>query len=436
MAWISRSCWLFYRQLTVELHERWLAELHSESMKHKLALAEGKITNEEYMENINKEIDLSTLSIQDVYALRSQAQQKGDTELLGKISIFLNGRSGGFGETLESLLAKRQQMKDDLTSGKISDVEYKKFLDELHLANNCPIRNNFNQRYGATGRERQFIEASKLIQGDEKVLALVPHRGSAELNANSIRFWDLQDIILNAGYQEDPDSADLKDPTYTLMDPTFEELRDPSGLTQHEMKKADVVLSLNSYGQWVVMKTPHQELDNRYLWILKVPEVKLDELFVSNPKEIWVYVDHRLGYTNDCENVYHAFAEHLAKIKPDVILHLMSGHPTAEWMREQEIVLMADRFGFFVKHAPQTPHIAKVVPLNELVGPYSKIHQHLYFSHSTLTSQCRAEFSREVKPLSPDNDPGQFYTNEIKPMEPSPDKVWSPVDPDTKMNRE
>jgi hypothetical protein len=319
----------------VELHERWLAELHSESMKHKLALAEGRITNEEYMENVN-----------------------------------------------------------------------------------WHNHNNINRRYGAVGRERQFVEAGKLIKNKEKILVLVPHGTSEELNANSIRFWNLQDVLLNAVYQEDPDSADLKDPHYVLMDPTFDELRNPTGLIQKEITKADIVLYLNMYEQWVVMKTPHQELDNRYLWILEIPAVKLDDLFVNNPKEVWVYIDHRLGYTNECENLYHAFAEHLTKIKPDVILHLMSGHPTAEWMREQEIVLMADRFGFFVKHAPQTPHIATVVPFNELVGPDSKIHQHLYFGDSTLTSRCRTEFSREVKPLSPDNDPGQFYTQGIKPLMP------------------
>lgn len=231
-----------------------------------------------------------------------------------------------------------------------SSESLKFLLAKLQAGNRFPICNDINQRYSANGRNCRFIDAGKLIKGKEKVLALVPHGTSEELNANSIRFQNLQGILLHAGYQEDPDSADLKDPHYTLMDPTFGELRLPNGLIQQEMKKADIVLRLNPYGQWVVMKTPNQELDDRYLWVLKVPEVTLDEL-------------------------YHAFAEHLAKIKPDVILHLMSDHPTAE-------------------------------------------------------------NTRNVKPLSPDNDPSQFYTNEIKPMEPSSDKVWSPVDPDTKMNRE
>lgn len=366
----------------MELHERWLADLRSERMKDKLALAEGKITSEEYMDN--KEIDLSTLSIQDVYALRSQAKKENNKPLLDKIFLFLNARSGGFLETAKSL---------------------EKTLDELQLGSNLTV----NRRYGSTGRERKFIEAGKLIKGEEKVLVLVPHGTSEELNANSIRFWDLQDILLQADLQENPETADLKDPHYTLMDPTFDELRLPNGLIQQEIKKADIVLSLNAYGQWVVMKTPHQELDDRYLWVLEIPSVKLDDLFVNNPKEVWVYIDHRLGHTNDCENLYHAFADRLTKVKPGIVLHLMSGHPSAEWMREQEIVLMAGRFDFFVKHAPQTPHLAKVVPFDELVNADYPLYQHLYFSDKTLTSQCRTEFSREVKPLMPYEAPGQGY---------------------------
>ena len=373
----------------MELHERWLADLRSERMKDKLALAEGKITSEEYMDN--KEIDLSTLSIQEVYKLRNEAKQKGNAVLLNRIWAFLNGRSGGFSETLESLLAKRQQYKEDLASGKITPAEHQKFLDELQAANNCPIRNNFNQRYGAIGRERKFIEAGKLIKGEEKVLVLVPHGTPEDLNANSIRFWNLQDILSQAWDQEHTlweksQYPHPYDPKFTLMDPTFDELRLPNGLIQQEMKKADIVLSLNSYGQWVVMKTPHQELDDRYLWVLEIPSVKLDDLFVNDPKEVWVYIDHRLGHTNDCENLYHGFADRLAKIKPDVVLHLMSGYPSVEWMREQEIVLMADRFDFFVKHAPQTPHLAKVVPFDELVNADYPIYQRLYFCDKTLTS--------------------------------------------------
>lgn len=380
----------------MELHERWLAELRSESMKHKLALAEGKITNEEYMDNVNKEIDLSILTIKEVYELRSQAKKDNNKPLLDKIHLFLNGRSGGFLHTANQL---------------------EKTLDVLQLSG------NLNRRYGAIGRERKFIEAGKLIQGNENVLVLVPHGTPEDLNTNSIRFWDLQDVLNNADFQENPNEADLKDPQYTLMDPTFEELRDPASLAQQELKKADIILSLNSYGQWVIMKTSNQELDNNYLWVLKVPEVALDELFVNNPKEVWVYVDHRLGYTNDCENLYHAFAERLSKVKPDVKLHLMSGHPPTGWLQDKEIVLMAGRFEFFVKQALKTPHVAKVVPFGELTGPDSKLHQHLYFGQTNLTAQCRAEFSRESVPdinvadaypkpgelLDPNDDPGQFY---------------------------
>jgi hypothetical protein len=314
---------------------------------------------------------------------------------------------------LADLRSERMKDKLDLAEGKITSEEYmekNKTLDELQQEANCPIRNNINQKYGVIGRERKFIEAGKLIQGDEKVLVLVPHGTPEELNANSIKFWDLEEIILNATYQEDPDSADIKDPRYSLMDPTFEELRDPAGLTQLEIKKVDIVLSLNAYDQWVIMKMPNQELDNRYLWVLKVPTVKLDELLVNDPKEVWVYIDHRLGHTSECENLYHAFAEHLAQVKPGIKLHLMSGHPSADWLQGKEVVLMAGRFEFFVRHAPQTPHVAKGISIGELISPNNPLHGRLVYGSNSLTSQCRT-------------------------TEPSPDKVWSPVDPNTLMNR-
>lgn len=351
-------------------------------------------------EPLSPEIDLHALSLQEVYALYSQAQKEKNKPLRDKIYLFLNGRSGAFAETLESLLDKRQQMKADLLSGKISTAEYKKFLDKLYSANNCPIRNNFNRRNGSMAREHRFIEAGKLYQGDEQILVLVPHGTPDQSNTHSLQFWHLQEILNNADFQEDPDSSDIKDPTYKLIDSTFEERYKEGGLIQQEIAKADIVLSLNSFGQWVVLKTPNQELDDTYLWILKIPEVTLDELFVNNPKEVWVYIDHRQVDTNICENMYHAFANHMVELgRTDINLHLMSGHPSPEWLRDKDIVLMATPIGFFAETARQTPHTQKLIPKKELFG-YDD-----FQGYPSLTSHCRAEFSREVKPLSSDNDP-------------------------------
>lgn len=317
----------------------------------------------------NKEIDLSTLSIQEVYALRSQAKKENNKPLLDKIYLFLNTRSGGFSDTLESLLSKRQQMKEDLESGKISSAEFKKFLDEIHAANNCPIRNNINQLYGSMGRERKFIDAGKLYQGNENILVLVPHGTPEELNAHSLQFAHLQEILNNAVFQEEPWSADIKNPEYVFMDPTFSERHEKDGLIQKEIEKADIVLELKSFGNWVIVKTPHVELDDNFLWVLKFPEVTLNELLVNTPKDIWVYVDHRQVDTNVCENMHHAFVLHMKELGyTNVGLHLISGRPPAIWFMDKEVVLMATPIGFFVDTARGTPHTQELISKLELIG--------------------------------------------------------------------
>lgn len=501
----------------MDLAKQWLRKLRSPSLKNKLDFAEGKISEEVYMENVNKEVDLSTLSIQEVYALRSQARQKGDTELLGKISIFLNGRSGGFGETLESLLAKRQQMKDDLASGKISDDEYRKFLVELHLVNNCPIRNNFNRNYGSTGNAGDFryrpslpdlyafhheaksngskvlseaalldlkllsgesssyisltellisltvaltmrlpniwvvvdpevinpedvsreveiltriateeygikieirdsyadhkfiadqhvvllalsegfgvlkargvvdgwrkvipypkeqvkgvgnaglnkvvcIEPSKLIQGDDRVLVLVPQGTRQDLNRYSLMFWDLEQIIKADIRREEPDV--VKNPKFNLMDPTWSEFCLVGGLIQQEIEKSDVVLRLMG-GSWHIEKTKTVDLKNDISYLLDYPAVGVAELLAGKSEEVWIYIDHRLLETNECENIYHVFATEVAERFPDTVLKVMSGHPSQEWKEEHGIVLKATAKGFFVEQAPGTDHAWKFIP--------------------------------------------------------------------------
>lgn len=88
----------------MELHERWLADLRSDRMKDKLALAEGKITSEEYMTDINKTEqqsnltdkvwELADLTIQGIYRLRNFAAKSNNGALLAAIKVFLNARYG------------------------------------------------------------------------------------------------------------------------------------------------------------------------------------------------------------------------------------------------------------------------------------------------------------------------------------------------------
>lgn len=382
----------------MELHERWLADLRSEPMKDKLALAEGKITSEEYMENINKEIDLSELTIQEVYALRAQAKKEKNASLLSAIYLFLNGRSGGVRASLKSLLAQRQQYKEDLASGKITPAEHQKFVESIASAER--EYTIYAQSGSSTGHNKRFIEAGKLIQGDEKVLVLVPNGSQEHLNAHSLKFWHLQDILNNAIFQEDPDSADIKDPSFALMDPSFEERFKEGGLIQQEIAKADIVLEISYLGDWTVVKTPHVELDGNFRWVLKFPEVTLNELLVNKPKDVWVYIDHRQVDTNKCENLYHAFARHMQELGyTDINLHLMSGPPTAEWKHGKEMILMASQNGFFVDSALQTPHTQKLITKKELIGHNDTV-------NPTLTSQCRTD-----RPKLDDHEaPGYAYT--------------------------
>jgi hypothetical protein len=412
----------------VELHQRWLADLRSERMKIKTAFAEGKLTDEEYMEQNNQnKIDLSLLTIQEVYALRSRARKEVNNLLLNTINLFLNGRSGGRGESLVSLLAKAQQFKEDFEAGKITPEEYKKYLDDFHAANNCPIRNNVNQRHGSTGTGRRYIEAGKLYQGNEKILVLVPHGSPEDLNAYSLQFWHLQEILNNADFQEDPDTSDIKNPEYVLMNPTFYERYKKDGVIQKEIEKADIVLELSGFGNWIVVKTPHVVLDNRFLWVLKFPEVTLKELLVNNPKEIWVYIDHRRVNTNVCENMYHAFARHMAELgHTDINLRLMSGHPPAGWTLDKEIVLMATPIGFFVDTARETPHTQKLISKLELIGYDDYI-------NPSLTCQCRTEsipdiniadaYPKSRESLDPNDDPGQFYRSGFGKASPLPHEL-------------
>ena len=144
--------------------------------------------------------------------------------------------------------------------------------------------------------------------------------------------------------------------------------------------------------------------------------------FVNNPKEVWVYVDHRLGQSSQSENLYHLFANHLTELNSDIKLHLMSGNPSHEWMEDKEIVLMADPKGFLVEQAKQTSHAQKVIPIKEVTG--------IDPIKFTLTSQCRTTNLRKVledgnigniylKPLMPYEAPGQGYSNTIQSQEPT-----------------
>lgn len=109
----------------MELHERWLADLRSERMKDKLALAEGKITSEEYMSDINKTEqqsdltdkvwELSDLTLQGIYRLRNFAAKSDNVTLLAAIKSFLNVRYGAEGKPATHLRLKAVTIEEVLT---------------------------------------------------------------------------------------------------------------------------------------------------------------------------------------------------------------------------------------------------------------------------------------------------------------------------------
>lgn len=181
----------------MELHERWLAELHSESMKHKLALAEGKITNEEYMENINKteeQSDLndkvwsfSDLNLQQVYRLRNHAAKAGNGNLLSAIKGFLNIRHGATGKPATHLQLRAVTIEEVLVN---VPPEVKVVIDheivDTHNAENRShelrefIHNKFDGKIS-------IVFHSGLIDGDrlenDHVVLLALNTGFAILKA-------------------------------------------------------------------------------------------------------------------------------------------------------------------------------------------------------------------------------------------------------------
>ena len=94
----------------------------------------------------------------------------------------------------------------------------------------------------------------------------------------------------------------------------------------------------------------------------------LTELFENKPKEVWVYIDHRQVPTSLCENLYHAFCNHLAERQEEVKPSLMSGHPAPEWRAEKEVILMATPAGFFVDKARGTSYVTHFISAEELIG--------------------------------------------------------------------
>lgn len=237
---------------------------------------------------------------------------------------------------------------------------------------------NFNDRQitnfagyvqaGAMGRETKFINIQDLIKAGEEILVLVPYGTPEELNSHSLQFWHLQDAIASAAVQFYPDTANVKNPHFRLMDPSFEEKRKPGGLIQQSIEKADIVLELVGQNTWSITKHSGIELDENYRYEIKFASVTLAELFKNKPKEVWVYIDHRQVPTSLCENLYHAFCKHLSERQEEVKPFLMSGHPTPQWRAEKEVILMATPTGFFVDKARGTPYVNHFISAEELIG--------------------------------------------------------------------
>lgn len=348
------------------------------------------------MKNIDQnEIDLSTLSIKEIAALRSEASETGNKYLLDKIHLFLNSRHGRLAEFVGSTLAKRQQFKEGLVTGKNSVAEHMKFIDEAHAVMNCPIRNNFNQKYGSIGgglvetisprsklgyhhnpgamcRPTVDFDIQNLVKGDEKILVLVDYGTPLEFNSHSIQFWDLQAAVVNVAEQYEMDTADLKDPQWTLMDPTFEERFKPDGLIQQAEKDSDIVLTHVGHNTWLVKKHP-TITDNSFRHILKFKEVTVNDIFNTNPKSICCYIDHRIGQTSYCENLYAAFIRNLDEQQIDhSIISLMSGHPDSrqlfEMNHDSKFVIAVNPNGLLIKQAKGTHFAYHQMSINEATG--------------------------------------------------------------------
>lgn len=271
---------------------------------------------------------------------------------------FVEGKGSAEDISMKQLLGRRRELKEKIKAGEVDHV-----IPRAHPTD--PIHNNINALYGSMNSGLnisnmvEHMDPAKLIQGDDRVLVLVPHGTPEELNRHSLMFWDLENIIKATHRRDNPDA--VINAKFVLMDPTYTEFRKQCGVIQQEIEKSDVVLHLKD-GAWHVEKLRSVELKDEISYIIGYPPVTVDELLAGKSEEVWIYIDHRLLETNECENIYHVFASEVAERFPDIILKVMSGHPSQEWKEEHGIVLKATAKGFFVEQAPGTDHAWKFIP--------------------------------------------------------------------------
>lgn len=155
--------------------------------------------------------------------------------------------------------------------------------------------------------------------------------------------------------------------------------------------------------------------DNNFLLV----RTSIDDVLAMSPPEVWIIIDHDITNTSVAENSSHVLHRLIHdKFGPGVAVKLYSGEIDGDRLENYHVVLLALPVGFFVLKARGTDTIGKVI-LNPGGMSDPSLGSPELTGHTTLTSQCRTELSRETKPgqpLSPDNDPGQFYTQDIKPL--------------------
>lgn len=230
----------------------------------------------------------------------------------------------------------------------------------------------YHHNPGAMGRPIADFDIQNLVKGSEKILVLVDHGTPEQFNSHSIQFWDLQAAVDNVAEQYEMETADLKDPQWALMDPTSEERFKTDGLIQRVEKDSDIVLTHVGHNTWLIKKHP-DITDAGFRYILKFKEVTINDIINAKPKSICCYIDHRIGQTSYCENLYAAFIRNLDEQQIDhSIISLMSGHPSPDLLHEMGLnsgfVIAVNPNGLLVKSAVGTHFAYHQMSINEVTG--------------------------------------------------------------------
>lgn len=218
---------------------------------------------------------------------------------------------------LDELIAKRQQYKEDLASGKITAEEHKKYLDELHQTMRCPIRNNFNERYGSMGTGLD---------------------GMGNPTGNSALTKDCRT-------QQDGDRYS----TLTLQEIYL--LRSHAGKVGNTEMLTHIKMHLNA--RVGTKDTPYPFYQST---------AELSEVLAMNPPEVWIVVDHAITDTQGAERASHLLACEIHELSGGTIkVSMHSGEYPEIKHREQHVILLAMANGFCVLKARGTETAGSII---------------------------------------------------------------------------